>query len=433
MSQKIRALAAGEAYMWRASLLNSCHAMIVATLDPQLAIDDLEAHIRQRLKQIPQMHWMIQSEEGKPYFVQASEPSELVRRIEGPEADDWETQVREELNSNFRDGEPLVRICLLASPKSPRLLLVFHHALADGQSGMQLLADLMAAPDAPSRAPLGPIEDFLPARPHSLLKYALSYLPQLILRRPLRLNALRDAPLKERKSEFFHQQLSLEETAALIAWARATGVTVHAALVALLLKQALRESNDERGQSKLLACMSPYSLRQGLPAAGREALGLYVTALTHYHHGTSSSSLVALARDVHSQLRVAREEKRGEDLLILQRALGFRFQSDKVTLRTLKALSRFTVSISNLGACSFPAALYPIENAFLVSSSSVFGGTSLGLSVTTVRGKMNWAFACALPLLSRAVLERCAAGMQETLRGLDPYSIQNTMPREERP
>ncbi len=105
-----------------------------------------------------------------PRFVLQDRPAPIpLRIVERKHDDDWQTEVRREWVAPFDAGrDPLVRLVWLRASEVSELILVGHHCICDGQSGMTLLRECLSAYDEPEKDlgtydALGAIEDVVPA------------------------------------------------------------------------------------------------------------------------------------------------------------------------------------------------------------------------------------------------------------------------------
>ena len=105
-----------------------------------------------------------------PRFVLRDHPAPIPLRIfERKHDDDWQTEVRREWVAPFEASrDPLVRLVWLRASEVSELILVGHHCICDGQSGMTLLRECLSAYDEPEKDlgtydALGAIEDVVPA------------------------------------------------------------------------------------------------------------------------------------------------------------------------------------------------------------------------------------------------------------------------------
>jgi hypothetical protein len=220
-----------------------------------------EGRLRQALDRLQAKHPLLRCVIGNgvdgPRFVLQDHPARIpLRIVERKQDDDWQTEVRHEWIAPFDAGrDPLVRLVWLRASEVSELILVGHHCICDGQSGMTLLRECLSAYDEPEKDlgnydALGAIEDLVPA---ALLKdrsfrrrmrWKIGLL-RLILLWQRRKHARSASPILREQMYFYRWSLDKDASLALTERCRAEGVTVLAAMSVAFL-QAFR---DVRGQA----------------------------------------------------------------------------------------------------------------------------------------------------------------------------------------
>jgi hypothetical protein len=216
-----------------------------------------------------------------PYFVLQNHPAPIpLRIVERKNEDDWQREVCREWVTPFDAGRgPLLRLVWLRSISVHELLLIGHHCICDGQSGITILRDLLAACDDPEQDigaydALGAIEDIVPA---DLLQS-----PRFQRRARLKANMLRLAFHLKRAgrgekpaAHISHEQMYFHRWAVDETWAkyltersRAEDVTVLAP-VGLAFMQAFR---DVRGAERLRKAYTMVNARRFVPRLHPDAL-----------------------------------------------------------------------------------------------------------------------------------------------------------------
>src|SRR5258706_16282678 len=112
-----------------------------------------EGRLRQALARLQAKHPLLRRVIGDgvrsdgPGFVLQDRPAPLpLRLVERKNDDHWETEVRREWVAPFdASRDPLVRLVWLQSSEVSELILVGHHCICDGQSGMTLLRECLSA------------------------------------------------------------------------------------------------------------------------------------------------------------------------------------------------------------------------------------------------------------------------------------------------
>src|SRR5882757_6234331 len=243
-----------------------------------------EGRLREALARLQAKHPLLRCviEDGVdgPRFVLQDCPVPIPLRVVGRKNDDdWETEVRREWVAPFDAGrDPLVRLVWLRGSEVSELILVGHHCICDGQSGMTLLRECLSVYDEPGQNlgtydALGAIEDVVPA---TLLKdrsfrrrmrWKIGLL-RLILLLQRRKRAPSASPI--RAEQMYFHRWSLDEAASLTLTerCRTEGVTVLAAMSVAFL-QAFR---DVRGTKALRKAYTMVNARRFMPLLRPDAM-----------------------------------------------------------------------------------------------------------------------------------------------------------------
>jgi hypothetical protein len=243
-----------------------------------------EPRLRQALARMQAKHPLLRSvvEEADdgPQFVLRGQPAPVsLRIVDRSTACDWEREVRREWVTPFGlTEEPLVRLVWLRGNGVHELILVAHHCICDGPSGVTLLRDCFAAYDDPrleadAYDSLGAIDDLVPDEFLRDRSFRLRVHRRSALLRLALLAKSRRRPVVRRSLDadgmYFHRwQLDPAEAGILIDRSRAENVTVLAAAAVAFL-QAFREV---RGASRLRHAYTMVNARRFLPRLHREAL-----------------------------------------------------------------------------------------------------------------------------------------------------------------
>jgi NRPS condensation-like uncharacterized protein len=169
-----------------------------------------------------------------------------------------EGEMEKELQQPFGDGSgPLTRATLFHAPGRSVVMFATHHSSLDGKSHLLLLQDLLAflAGEDLGRPPgvqpgLGQLLGLPAPAEYGNKLEGRSVAPEV------------GAPVEMPQARVQRQQLSVEETEALLKRAREHGTTVHAALVAALTLAGKRYS--EKWKVGPVRCMSPIDMRKTL-------------------------------------------------------------------------------------------------------------------------------------------------------------------------
>jgi hypothetical protein len=250
-----------------------------------------EKQLRRALRTLqakhPLLRCVVEYVDGRPHFVlQDSPPPIPLRIVERRSEDDWQNQVRQEWTAPFGLGrEPLARFVWLCGAHASELILVAHHCICDGQSGMTLLEECLRACDDPQRKletqeqeltnfdALKTMEDLVPAvlredqrfRRRVHWKMRLLRLGLLLKRK----NAGKvGSPIVSEQMYFHRWRLDGGTSLSIMDRCRAEGVTVLAAATLAFL-QAFR---DIRGISALRKAYTMVNVRRFLPQLEPDAL-----------------------------------------------------------------------------------------------------------------------------------------------------------------
>jgi hypothetical protein len=215
-----------------------------------------------------------------PRFVLQDRPAPIpLRVVERKNDDHWQTEVRREWVAPFdASRDPLVRLVWLRGSEVSELILVGHHCICDGQSGMTLLRDCLSAYDEPEKDletydALGAIEDLVP---EALLKdrsfrrrmrWKIGLL-RLIFLWERRKRARSVSPILGEQMYFHRWSLDKGASLTLTERCKAEGVTVLAAMSVAFL-QAFREV---RGTGALRNVYTMVNARKFLPLLRPDAM-----------------------------------------------------------------------------------------------------------------------------------------------------------------
>ncbi len=350
-------------------------------------------------------------------------------------ADRWQDEIAHELARPFATDEaPLVRCLYLhwSAPQRCVLALTFHHCIADGRSGTELLRHLLRYIAAPRRADSAktatlqpPLHAAFPApfrwaEQPDAAEQALDVLLRDYKRlgRPTRLPWLA-TEAADRRPRFIRVALAPEVVQKLLVVSRRRDTTLHGALCAaqLLATHQLLAAADPAAM--FLSC--PVDMRPLLaPALSVAPTGLYITMIAATFAVDGTTGLWDLAREVTTHSR--RQLARGDGHLFFSL-----YDLDRLVLES-DGLARFTKrvmatphgsSVSNVGriaaeesdlavdAISFVLCPMPYQAVF--SSVSTYAD-QLIINVAYDAGKLADATATAL---ANAMHARLLAGAQD--------------------
>jgi NRPS condensation-like uncharacterized protein len=296
-----RYLGALEHWFW---LYNQFHPMdfaTVAKLQGQFSSEQLSAVLRQVQQRHPLLRVRIAADAisaernsegtGEPKFVETDDeiPLRLVARTDDQH---WQAELEVELARSLDwQVAPLLRVVLLQSGAESELMIICHHAIADGLSGVYLMRDILQGLGGKrfERSDLSAavsLESAIPGiapSPEAIPK-PTDYPPPLSRRlRPLLRTVV----------------LSPELTEQLIQRSRAEHTTVHGAISAAFL---LALTQQEVKPSDAIRCSHPVNVRSQLSLPMPDGVGVYVFFCMTTHSLQVDSAFWDVARSVKSQL-----------------------------------------------------------------------------------------------------------------------------------
>jgi hypothetical protein len=334
----------------------------------------VEGRLRQALARLQAKHPLLRCviEDGVdsegPRFVLQDRPAPIpLRVVERKNDDHWQTEVRREWVAPFdASRDPLVRLVWLRGSEVSELILVGHHCICDGQSGMTLLRECLSAYDEPEKDlgtynSLGAIEDVVPA---ALLKnrsfrrrmrWKISLL-RLIFLWERRKKVRSASPIRDEQMYFHRWSLDQAASLKVTERCRAEGVTVFAAMSVAFLQafrevrgtQALRNIYTMVNARRFMPLLRPDAMfgmapgvkfsMKGVPAPQEISASSFWTC-TQAIKSDLTRQVDVLGRDIYDYL-VGMEAMHG----IYGRLIG----------DTESALAVRHVTISNMGRLEFP-------------------------------------------------------------------------------
>lgn len=287
-----RSLGATEHLFW---LYSQCYPLdfaTVAKLHGQLGIDQLRAALRQVQQRHPLLRVRIVIDAvGQPKFVETNDeiPIRLVTRIDDQR---WQQELEVELNRSFDwQVAPLLRVVLLQSGAESELMIVCHHAIADGLSCVYLLRDILQALEGKifERSDLVAAVSLESALPGT------APYPEAIAKRTDYRTIIPRRPLPHIRSAV----LSTELTQQLIQRSRAEGTTVHGAISAGFL---FALTQQDVIPSDVIRCLHGVNVRSQLSLSVLDGVGLYICLCMTTHSLQADFAFWDVARSVKSQL-----------------------------------------------------------------------------------------------------------------------------------
>ena len=310
-----RRLGATENIYWLLDQLYCLNFVVFAELDGPLELDRLNQALTAVQVEHPLLRARIVALGGVQWFNPLRVDDERPLTAEVRRLRNWRVQIAAQLDAPFeRDAAPLARfLWFRGAGRSSVVAMVFHHAIADGKSGANLLLSVLrraALSDTPitHRRANASSQDLDIARQKPPLLGSLQTLKFWLgkgkdaLKFAKQLPGYDMEPRRERTIKVIPLVLPEATCAALSMACRRHGTSVHGALGAAQLLAL----NDQfkSAQARTLALNSLADLRPALSGGlSADDLGLYIATLTTVHLLDAKPDFWALAREIREQLR----------------------------------------------------------------------------------------------------------------------------------
>jgi NRPS condensation-like uncharacterized protein len=271
--KEVRALGAKEHLFW---LMNQKHPVHL-TVTAEVKGDTKMQSWRDALDAVQRRHPVLstsidRNEEGEPALYQVDAAPIPLRVVNGSVQGRWELEVDREMAVPFTPGQaPLIRSVLIHKPQSAVLILIAHHAIADGMALVFLIRDLLQVLSG------GQIETLSFS---STAEELLSKLPkgeEIVEAEASQAGAPQAEPAPYREGNGLAPSVTARKLDENLTWtlkerARREGTTVHGALCAALVLAGRKTSSTWRKQT--VRVMTPINARAPLGAG--EACGVYL-------------------------------------------------------------------------------------------------------------------------------------------------------------
>jgi NRPS condensation-like uncharacterized protein len=269
--KEVRALGAMEHLFWLMDQKHPAHLTVTAEVKGFTTVQSWRDALDAVQRRHPVLSTSInRNEEGQPALYQVDEAPIPLRVVDGSIQGGWELELDREMAVPFAPAQaPLIRSVLIHKPESAVLILIAHHAIADGMALVFLIRDLLQV------LSVGQIEALSFS---STAEELLSKLPKgEEIVQASQAGAPQAEPALYREGNGLSPKVAarkLDEnlTAAVKERARCEGTTVQGALCAALVLAGRKTSSKWRKQS--VRVMSPINVRAPLGAG--EACGLYL-------------------------------------------------------------------------------------------------------------------------------------------------------------
>src|ERR1700733_1993743 len=266
--KEVRALGAMERLFWLMDQNHPVHLTVTAEVKGFTKVQSWRDALDAVQGRHPVLSTSIKrNEEGQSALYQADAAPIPLRVVDGSFPGRWELELDREMALPFTPEQaPLIRSVLIHKPQSAVLIMIAHHAIADGMALVFLIRDLLQVLSG------GQIE---PLSFNSSAEELLSTLPEG--EEVVQVGAPQAEPALYREDDGLTprstaRKLDENLTATLKERARREGTTVQGALCAALVLAGRKTSSTWRNQS--VRVMSPINVRAHLGAG--EACGLYL-------------------------------------------------------------------------------------------------------------------------------------------------------------
>ena len=349
----------------------------------------------------------------------------------GPEGPaDLAAEAERQLNIVFKTSEVFSPFRFFALPEERSFLLglVYFHAVADAESIVLLLKDLVRAYSGASvNKQLEPL-DLYPRRRDNLLLHHPQVLAKRLVRLPAHVRMLRssfraryqDAGNMNNGLKFF--SIGREELRSLIVTSKDWGVTVNDLLLALLMKTLAPLASDRAKTSrrKMLSLGCIVNIRKDLRGDGQRTFGLFLGSFMVTHDVPEGISLNHLAGDLRDQTLAIKRHRLylGTPLELSFGRLMISFFSPERRKKFYQKNYPLWGGITNMNLNS----IWPMDED--ATAKDYFRAVSTGpvtplvLAATTVGDHANIGLTYRTTVFSDAVIGQVTCSFLETLKKL---------------
>jgi NRPS condensation-like uncharacterized protein len=309
-----RAMGSAETLYWLLDQLYCLNFVVFAELQGRLDPLRLQAALATVQEEQPLLRVRIAPVGGRARFRPVSREAAPLQ-VQALGLRHWRREIEQQLQQRFEPGQAPLARCLWfkGTGRKAVLAMCFHHAIADGRSGMTVLLDVLRRATVDGAPPR-----YRPARESSQsldrIRHKLPVLGALqglrfwinkgreALQFPQQLPGYDPTARADRRVRTLSHVLPRAVLADLLTRSRQQRTTLHGALGAALLL-ALNDQ-FERVAPRSLALNSLADLRGVLDAGlTDQGLGLYVSTLCTVHAVGSQPDFWALAREIRTALK----------------------------------------------------------------------------------------------------------------------------------
>ncbi|GLU49113.1 hypothetical protein Nans01_34640 [Nocardiopsis ansamitocini] len=331
------------------------------------------------------------------------------------------------VGTDWRSG-PLVRAAVTSTASDRgengvhELVLVLHHAIADGTTAVSLLQQWVETAaqhprdvsSAPPHRRLAATEDLFPDPYRSFRGAGAAEQKRnrdsldVARHAPVRVPRERHVDFRDRRTRLVHRRLDAAATKALSTACRKRSVTVHGALAACLVEAVHRDAGTPAGTYFMIG--SPVSFRTELDSLVRpDEAGTYVATLPTMIKCNPEFDIWAVAGSVNADL--AERRARGEHFSMisdLSARVPAGIEESMELLDYMDKEGPINLCLSNIGVQPIPESVggFTVVDADFAAGISVTG--VLVVAATTTHGCLSLNFTYVDGLVSRDRAERIA-------------------------
>lgn len=345
-------------------------------------------HLRLALGFLQSQHLMLRTSliwaDGVCHFQET--PSEVpLTQLGYRDFKDWKPIATRDVRRRFdAPDKPLWRVSWLDGKSEGQIIVTFHHAIADGVCGMQLMDHLFSAL---AQLIQGKHPETLPT------VTAPAPFPESLF--PLTaLEPEDDGPVPERVDLDHHTSYLLDEidalaTGRIVAWAKARGIRVHSVLFAALLQAVKRVTRTPFSTLDALTVVNFRPFYE--PDLPKDVMKLTRVCITTEAPVTGHEDLGVLADFIHAD--IYRQLAAGEHILNLKRiARRVQRQESPTDLWRRARYPAHTVTLTNVGILDFSGDYEGIslDKLFFVANVEPFfeAPDNWVLGAVTFRGRL---------------------------------------------
>jgi NRPS condensation-like uncharacterized protein len=358
-----------------------------------------ENALRQALTVLKSRHILLSTRvimtQDKKQFITEKEAGEFEIRTFRDDTRTWQERALELMSYPFDvEKGPFVRFGLNNLNGATELYIIFHHATADGVSGIILLRDLFTIlsgrplEDPDSRGGLFLFYALMPEVDETLAKREK---PDWAAQRPAPLEEAVILPFKSPDFQIHSRELERSATKSLVAYAKTAEVSVQSLLGAAFLRAYAEAFGSDSGYERTIQI--PVDCRKYIRQEHRDTIGAFNSIIKLPVDCSPERSIIQIAGDIGVKLR-----EQISDYKDVEGFYSFKDSFDDV--RDPEALmSAFTphpidydFSLSNLGRIDLEASYgkWEIESIYGPTFTAINGEQVIGLN--THNGIMRFTY-----------------------------------------